>query len=71
MVKMRAFGRWRVWGRKKPNIYKIDNYLLFFGRLFLVIAAIALLASLSDEEKEKAKSKEDVMAAASCSPAWS
>lgn len=60
MVKERAFGRWIVWGRKKPNIYKIDNYLLLFGKLFVIVAAIAFLASLSDEEKKKSASAGDV-----------
>ncbi len=64
MVKVRAGGRWKVWGRKKPNIYKIDNYLLLFGKLFVLVAAIAFLASLSDEEKKKSASTGDVVGGA-------
>ena len=40
---------------KKLDIYKIDNYLLFFGKIFIVFAVIVFIAVFFPSDAEKAK----------------
>ena len=53
---------------RKIDIYKIDNYLLFFGKIFLLVAVIAFIAIFFPDEESKKKAEASGTKAGPTSP---